>query len=218
VAVEFICKNSSHTPESAATIISTAILIGEDEDGNMTSVSRAVTKTVVDGYISNEKNNSKRQRSRKQNKRVKRAFDFFSSQYQTKRRAELQTTGEPAVFAALTKEARCKWGSMTHEARAPFEALHLEDKLKHQKEHEEYIKEHPIPPKKPRNAYHLFTKEMKGDKEKLGGWKTIEEEEKKRFIGLAAEDVLRYEAETSQLEEWCATRGVDMTTYIEKYE
>jgi hypothetical protein len=189
-------------------------LVGEDEKGVTTSVSKEATQTVMDlckeltGYSMPVGTGGKKGTKAKRDgpKKAKTDFNYFNSDFQKSRREELKMKGMPAVFQDINREASEAWKLMTPKDKEKYVALAAADRIRYDQEKAELLKKNPPPPKHPRTAFHVFCQEFK-DKNNRPDWKTSSKEFKEPFEQKAAEDKLRYEKELEVFRNDCIAAG-----------
>ena len=200
------CPNMPH---SVADTYGTCILLHAESEGVVPKMPKETRAKVFDVYeeLTGRKITGNKVK-RSGPKRAKRAFNFFSKDFQRNRRRVLQEQGAEADFVEITKEARTAWAGMNEEQKQPYETLAEQDKVRYDQEMLEYRKKHPTVPKRPRTAYNLYCKECKTPEEKKI-WAEMDDEAKSSFVQAAVLDKERFQAECDVLETWCTENGVD---------
>jgi hypothetical protein len=210
-----LCQKHTHgLPTDLSTMYGTVILTGEGDvatsvDKTAFKICRDAYKVIVGTTSSGSSDGTKKKKDKDMPKRAKRAFDYFSSEFQKKRRVELAAVGRPAVFTELTKEARVVWDEIEETSRKPYEEKAVADIERYTAEMESYRLTHPLPPKRVRQPYNLYSSSVKGDKD-AKSWKDMTSDERAPFVTLSEEDKKRYESELESFRSWCKENGKDV--------
>jgi hypothetical protein len=211
-------KHTHGLPTDLSAMYGTVILTGEGDVA--TSVAKTAFKICRDVYkglggtsSSGSSDGKKKKKDKDLPKRAKRSFDYFSSEFQKNRRIELAALGQPAVFTELTKEARVVWDKTDETSRKPYEEKAVADIERYTKEMELYRVTHPLPPKRVRQPYNIYSSSVKGDKD-AKSWKDMTSDERTPFVTLSDEDKKRYESELESFRSWCKENGKDADTEL----
>jgi hypothetical protein len=216
LATQLCSKYSRKMPDTLTLTHGRCFLVGEDEKGATTHINKQALQTVLDLYkelTGHTVSGSKTVKTRVGPKRPKRDYDYFSGVFSKSRRAELAAQNIVPVFADITREARDAWKTMSSEEKAPYMAKAAEDRIRYEKEKNEYNQKNPPRPKNPRNAYNVFCQEYP-DKATRPDWKTWDAQLKVPFEAKAAEDKLRYEKELDVFRQHCVATGKDYEALI----
>lgn len=144
-------------------------------------------------------------------KRNKKPYDFFCKQF--------HSTEKGGLFHEVNVRARAKWSSMTDEEKKEYNDLAEEDRLRYEKENEEFLKKNPLPPKKNCSAYNMYCRETKvntkKDEEGVKAWKDLTSDEKSYYQELADKDKLRYQSELEVFTEYCKKNCLDVEKLLQ---
>lgn len=216
LATQLRTKYSRKMPDHLTLTHGPCFLVGEDEKGVTTHVSKESLQTVLDLYkelTGHTVSGGKSTKTREGPKRPKRDYDYFAGVFQQSRRAELKAQNIVPVFADITREARDAWKTMSSEEKAPYLAKAADDRVRYEKEKTEYSQKNPPRPKNPRNPYNIFCQEYP-DKTTRPDWKTWDAQLKVPFEAKAAEDKLRYEKELDVFRQHCVATGKDYDALV----
>ena len=215
LATQIRSKFSRKMPESLSITNGRCFLLGEDDKGVTSSLTKETVQTVFDLYVTLTGHSVPGRKGKKRSGplRARRDIDYFSKVFQKSRRAELSAQNIVPLFASIQEEAREAWKNMSAEEKAPYLAQAAEDKVRYEREHADFKKKNPPRPKNPRTAYNLFCQDHP---DKKADWKTQTEDQKAHYEAKAVQDKVRYEADLDVFRAHCEETGKDFAALISR--
>lgn len=207
IATQLRQKNSHNTSDSV--VRGKAILFNENENGDPCSVTKETIKTINGMYARLGDNNKNKRKKNKPNgpHKPKSAWRFFNDVHTKERREELKNNQVPAVFADVMKYVKEKWDNSSDDVKLPYVNMANKDLDRYQSELLAFQKINPVHPKRPRNAYNLYCKQMKCEIGSLSdvakSWKEMDEQSKLKYMDMASMDMERYKKEMEYYRQLC---------------
>lgn len=210
IATRIKGKFCSRMPETHCETKGPALLVGENEDGEVISLSKS-SIINVDRVYEQLYGIPLHGRKRVKNdapKKPQSAAKFYQKDLFNR----LKEEGEHVLYPTLTGRAKQELENMTDDEKRPYLEMAREDKERYHREYQLYLKDNPKKPKGPRNAYNFYKQHCKtsmGDEneEKHPAWRDLTAEQKQPFEQKASDDKIRFEREVQALKEHCKQHG-----------
>lgn len=191
-----------------------SVLVGDVKDGVVSNLSQSQIETVKNmfdvmrGFKIKGMKKGKQKKVRVGPKRPKRAFAFFSTQFNEDYRRAHPEADKTKLFAEISTLSNQKWyHGLTAEEKAPYEAKAAEDKARYERELTQWNLQYRTPPKHGRNAYQFFCATAGRDRQKE--WKTMTDEQKRPFQVQAEASKQEYLKRLKDYQLWCERTGED---------
>lgn len=187
-------------------------MVGEDEKGGMSNLSKEAVELVAMLYQNLTGNKppglSLRKPKKEQQgpKKAKKAAEFFKKKFFAARSTELRDQSIKFDIATEGRNATAAWNKLTTEEKASYMSDEAADKARYDREMAEWVIKNPPKPSRPRTATYYYN-QAHPDKDNRPEYSSLADEEKKIFEVKAEEDKKRYEVQLNKFKEYCEANG-----------